>query len=92
MTGSDENYWATTQLIKNFNGWLGDHQSLSSNTKGTKSMGIHFIRELKTKKAPTKTSTYNSVFGIRYTVADLGLEFRVCHVKTSTYNSVFGII
>src|SRR6185295_8663650 len=25
-----------------------DHQSLSSNTKGTKSMSIHFIRELKT--------------------------------------------
>jgi len=43
------------QLIKNFNGLLGDHQSPSSNTKGTKSMGIHFTREIKTKKAPTKT-------------------------------------
>ena len=56
MAGSNENYWATTQLIKNFNGLLGDHQSPSSNTKGTKLMGIHFTRGLKTKKSTNQNS------------------------------------
>jgi hypothetical protein len=36
LFGSDKNSWVMARLMNNFNGWLGDHQSQSCNTKGTR--------------------------------------------------------